>query len=88
MRLLQVHAARGQVWLFVIPPDEQELERIAKWIVKQTQLFAVLLELGIFGTVVVNRSRVGLILCIFYTWFSATWAYVEDVIDGIWKEKK
>jgi hypothetical protein len=72
----------------MIPPDEKEVERIANWVAKQTRLFVVFLELGIFGTVVANRSRVGLILCIFYTYFSATWVYAEKILDGLWKEKK
>ena len=72
----------------MIPPDEKEVERIANWVAKQTRLFAVLLEIGIFGSIVATRSRVGMILCMVYMYFSATWAYVEDTIDGIWKEKK
>ena len=86
--MLQVHAARRQVRLSMIPPEENDVERLANWVAKQTRLFAVLLELGIFGSVIESRSRAGLILCIFYVWFSATWAYTEEVLDGIWKEKK
>ena len=86
--MLQVHATRGQVRLSMIPPDEKEVERIASWLIKQSRLFAALLEIGIFGSIVANRSRVGLILCMVYMYFSATWLYVEEMLEGFWKEKK
>jgi hypothetical protein len=72
----------------MIPPDEKEVERLAKWMSKYTRFFSILLEVGIFGTIAANRSTVGLILCTFYAYFSVSWAAVEDGLDGFWKEKK
>jgi len=86
--MLQVHAACCQVRLSMIPPDEKEVERIAYWVAKQIILFKALLELGIFGTIVANHSRVGLGLCILYTPFSSILVYVEDVTAWFWKEKQ
>lgn len=38
-----------------------------------TFLLAIALELGIVGDLIVNRSVFGLLLCVAYAWFSATW---------------
>lgn len=38
-------------------------------------LVAVLLELCIVATFCANRSIVGVVLCVGYAWFSASWAF-------------
>jgi len=41
-------------------------------------IVAVCLELAIATTLVVHRSIVGVLLCLAYAWFSATWAFFKD----------
>lgn len=38
---------------------------------------AVCLELGIVGTLVAHHSVLGLVLCVAYAWFSATWSFFQ-----------
>ena len=42
---------------------------------------AVSLEIAIAATFISNESVVGLVFCILYLWFSATWAVITDRIE-------
>lgn len=41
---------------------------------RPSHILAVCLEIGMVATFVAHHSVVGLVLCVAYAWFSATWA--------------
>ena len=46
-----------------------------------SHLFAVSLELGMLGVFMYERSWVGLLIAVPYSWYSATWALVVGTKD-------